>query len=119
MAKKAAAVAVAEPAAPPPLQPPSKMDAVREAIREGMDKPQDGVAYIKEKYGLEIKPAMFSAYKTSMKVKSSGGKKTATKKTTTTTTDNGISVDMVKGVKELVDRFGASAVREMVSVFED
>jgi hypothetical protein len=41
----------------------TKADAVRAALTAGVDKPADGAAYVKEKFGLEVSPQQFSTYK--------------------------------------------------------
>src|SRR3954468_20398166 len=52
---------------------PTKADAVRQALKEGVESPQDGVAYVKEKFGLEITAQQFSTYKSIEKKKGNGG----------------------------------------------
>lgn len=47
----------------------TKSEAVRRALADGVDQPADGVAYIRDNFGLEISPTHFSA------VKSTEGKK--------------------------------------------
>jgi hypothetical protein len=47
----------------------TKTEAVRRALADGVDQPADGVAYIRDNFGLEISPTHFSA------VKSTEGKK--------------------------------------------
>src|SRR3954465_7440146 len=53
---------------------PTKADAVREALKEGVESPQDGVAYVREKFGLEITAQQYSTYKSIEKKKAAGGK---------------------------------------------
>jgi hypothetical protein len=47
----------------------TKSEAVRRALADGVDQPADGVAYIRDNFGVEISPTHFSA------VKSTEGKK--------------------------------------------
>ena len=42
----------------------SKMDAARAAIRGGAAMPQAGAAHVKERYGIDISPNVFSSHKT-------------------------------------------------------
>ena len=98
---------------PPVLM--SKADAVRAALKEGKKKPAEGVAFIKEKFGIDIGPQMFSAYK-------SAGKRTGRGRKVTVT-GNGIhgrglggALDLVVGVRQLIDKHGADKVVEMANV---
>ncbi len=46
----------------------TKSEAVRRTLADGVDQPADGVAYIRDNFGLEIGPQHFSAVKsTSLK----------------------------------------------------
>jgi hypothetical protein len=47
----------------------TKSEAVRRAISAGFDKPVEGVAYIKDQFGIDIGPTHFSAVKTTEKKK--------------------------------------------------
>src|SRR4051794_11734926 len=47
----------------------TKSEAVRRALADGVDQPADGVAYIKDNFGLEIGPQHFSAVKATEKKK--------------------------------------------------
>jgi hypothetical protein len=47
----------------------TKSEAVRRALADGVDQPADGVAYIKDNFGLEIGPGHFSAVKAGEKKK--------------------------------------------------
>jgi hypothetical protein len=90
----------------------SKAEAVRQAIAAGVDQPQEASAYIKEKFGLEVSPPMFSSYKSQMKKRQGGrGRRKAR--------GNGPAggVDLARKVKALVDEYGADAVKEMAEVF--
>ena len=73
MAKKAATKAAETAAAPEGNEGAhgkiTKSEAVRRALADGVDQPADGVAYIRDNFGLEISPTHFSA------VKSTEGKK--------------------------------------------
>lgn len=109
---------------------PTKADAVRQAIAEGKDAPQEGVAYIKEKFGLDITAQQFSTYKSIAKKKAAGGSGTSSGRgpggrrkavrSTAGTGSNGTgsAADLARQVKSLVDAYGAGQVKSMVEVFE-
>jgi hypothetical protein len=50
----------------------SKAEAIRRALSAGMDSPEDGVAYIKSRFGLEVSNQHFSATKSQIKSKGGG-----------------------------------------------
>lgn len=115
---KAAAAATAEvTATQPQAEPMSKADAVRKALAAGKELPTEGVAYVKAEFGVEVSPAMFSAYKAAEKKKADRG---AAPKATTDgpRVGNGEAVEFVRQVKGLVEQYGAQAVRDMVKVFD-
>lgn len=110
---------------------PTKADAVRQAITEGKEVPQEGVAYIKEKFGLDITPQQFSTYKSIAKKKAAGsgtgvgngrrgGGRRKTVRTAVDAGSNGMgnAADLARQVKSLVDAYGAGQVKSMVEVFE-
>lgn len=96
----------------------TKADAVRAAIAEGVTKPQDAVEWIKTKFDLDLTPAHFSSYKSQQAKKevviSSGGRK---KESGGGIVDNGSPVELARQVKQLVDKFGARNVQDMIGVF--
>lgn len=47
----------------------SKAEAVRQALSAGMDRPADGVEFIKAHYGIEIENQTFSTYKAQQKAR--------------------------------------------------
>jgi hypothetical protein len=101
----------------------TKADAVRAAIKAGHDMPQAASEYIKTSYGLEVTPQQFSTYK-SLENKR-GGKKARKAQATaspvpkaTQTVHASNPADLARGVKSLVETFGADAVKGMVGVFE-
>src|SRR5882762_7309855 len=53
----------------------TKSEAVRRALADGVDQPTEGVAYIKDNFGLEISPGHFSAVKAGEKKKASPASK--------------------------------------------
>jgi hypothetical protein len=100
----------------------SKTAAVRAAIAEGVDKPADGVSYVKEKFGVDITAQYFSIIKSQVKKK---GPSPRVRKTASGTTGvgNGKAVgtaaDLARQVKTLVEAYGADAVKGMAEVFAD
>src|SRR5947209_18599369 len=50
----------------------TKSEAVRRALADGVDQPADGVAYVRDNFGLEIGPQHFSAVKSAHLKKQAG-----------------------------------------------
>src|SRR4051794_15155379 len=90
----------------------SKADAVREAIKEGVEKPQDGVSYVKEKHGLDITPQQFSTYKANDKKKAGapparrGRKPAAVTAARASTNGTANMAAQMERIKALVDSLG-------------
>jgi hypothetical protein len=110
---------------------PTKADAVREALKEGVDSPQDGAAYVKQKFRLDITPQQFSTYKSIEKKKANGGgtgvgngrrgggrPKADRPANGAASKGTGNAADLARQVKSLVDAYGAGQVKSMVEVFE-
>jgi hypothetical protein len=103
----------------------SKMEAVRQTLAHGIEKPQEGVDHIKEKFGLDVPTGIFSSYKSAINSKkgSTPGKrgrkpKSATTGTSSVSNDNGKNVlQLAQEVKALVGKYGADAVKGMADVF--
>lgn len=109
----------------------TKADAVRAALAEGIETPDEGIAFIKSRYGIDMGKAMFSSYKSQQKAKAGqsgvhrqgvrkGGrprKAPETPASAATGVDVGIVADLA-AVKRLVERMGAGQVREMIALFE-
>jgi membrane-associated protease RseP (regulator of RpoE activity) len=130
MAKKAAATAAPTPAAPPDPTATatiSKADAVRAALAEGKDSPEEGVEFIKTKYGIEMTKPTFSSYKAqdkARKAKAGNGKPApaAPRPKPVAASSNGHAgnpAELAREVKALVEKFGAVAVKEMTDVFAE
>jgi hypothetical protein len=107
----------------------TKATAVREALKEGVENPQEGVAYIKEKFKIDITAQQFSTYKSIEKSKKAGGNKkrgrgrggrpasgTASTDGKQASTD---PVELARQVKSLVKAYGAPAVSGMLAVLAD
>jgi hypothetical protein len=101
----------------------TKREAVRRALAAGMDKPKAGVEYIREKFGIAIDPHTFSLSKVA--VRKQEAKKQQAKERGGEGVTGGLTggaddaAALAKGVKQLVDRFGAEAVGKMLGVFVD
>src|SRR5688572_10070274 len=99
-----------------------KSDAMRAAIAEGHDKPQAASAFIKEKFGLDVTPQVFSTFK-SIENKKNGNKGRRSSrgaKPEGNVTGNGLvadPADLARNVKKLVEQHGAKAVADMAKVF--
>jgi hypothetical protein len=110
---------------PEGLKTMTKTEAVKQAIAAGLDKPKEAVAYIKEKFGLDVGAQMFSSYKSQLNRKGGAapakrGRKAGVSKGTETHGLKGYGtsgVELAREVKKLVDGFGAVAVKEMADVF--
>ncbi|QEL16924.1 hypothetical protein [Limnoglobus roseus] len=113
-----------EEAAAKPAETISKADTVRKAMAAGKDNPTEGSIYIQAEFGLDVPPQVFSTYKTIEKKKAEGKPGRAAKPTEPTAAPNakpvkGDAVELVRQVKELVETYGADAVRDMTRVFAD
>src|SRR4051812_49140288 len=94
----------------------SKADAVRAALAAGMDKPQEGVAYIKGQFGLDLSTQMFSSYK-SQEAKRAGKGRRRRGRSAGVSAGNGTSgsnghgpaglAGQIQAIKTLVDNLGA------------
>jgi hypothetical protein len=121
MAKKAADD---QPTSQPKM---TKTDAVKAALAEGVDKPEDGVAFIRDRFGLEVTNAQFSTYKSLAKAKGAAkrGRKGARKGHEERSTPKGhtvgnglVAVDDLEAVKGLVAKIGADQVKRIAGLFE-
>jgi len=105
----------------------SKADAVRAALKAGHDKPQEASTYIKETYGLDVTPQVVSTYKSIDNKRKGKGKKRGRKPAAEAAAAPGPKAsskphmanpaDLARGVKSLVETYGADAVRDMAGVF--
>ena len=104
----------------------SKMEAVRQTLAAGIEKPQEAVAHIKEKFGLDVPTAIFSSYKSAINSKKGStpgkrGRKAKVGSTNIASATNGKitghGIELALGVKALVGKYGADAVKGMADVF--
>lgn len=122
--KAGAHAAAAEPAAeasdgvlapPATEQKVSGMEAVRQALAAGVDKPKEAVEYIKAKYGLDMKPQMFSSYKSNVQKKALGVRPGGGGKRPLPGGIMGLA-DSFTSLRALVSQYGADEVRRLIDV---
>lgn len=104
----------------------NKSEAVRQTLSAGIDNPTDGSKHIKETFGLDVTPQVFSTIKSITNKKKAGGKAPgrkakaaaaapAPKAMRAVQTSN--PADLARQVKALVDTHGVDAIKEMADVF--
>ncbi len=129
MAKKAAAKPVAATQEQAPVsEQVSKAEAVRRTIKDGVVKPIEAVAYIKEKFGIDMSAAMFSSYKSSEAKKAGGGTagpvgrpgrpagRPALHARPVAANGSG-PAEAAEAVKLLVDQYGPDEVKKLADLF--
>lgn len=105
----------------------SKSEAVRRALSDGVDQPADGVAYIRDNFGLEIGPQHFSAVKSThlkkqgrVKVRVKGREKAAPKQAPAAPTADAIGendlIAAMEAMKPLVASLGKEQVKRIVDL---
>jgi hypothetical protein len=107
----------------------TKATAVREALKEGVANPQEGLAFVKEKFKIEMTAQQFSTYKSIEKSKKGGprrqggrgkvGRPASGKASTDGKQASTDPVELARQVKSLVKAYGAPAVSEMLAVLAD
>lgn len=99
----------------------TKTEAVRRALADGADTPAEGVAYAKEKFGLDITPQQFSTYKSIAKKKAGGGSAGRGRRSSAAYGNGQAagSAALARDVKRLVETYGADAVTDMAKVFAE
>lgn len=94
---------------------PSKADMVRDALGElGNAPPKELQAWIKSKYGAEIKTQMLSSYKSNL-MKKKGGKR-GPKPKATGGGGGSIGVDELMALRKLIVRVGSDQVQSLIKV---
>ena len=104
------------------------MEAVRRMLADDPEmKPGDGIEAIKKKYGLEMSPANFSAYKSQTRAKAGegagkgkgkGGRpKAAPTKAPAAGASGADPLEAAQQVKALVGRYGADTVKGLADLF--
>jgi len=109
--------------------PIKKVEAVRRALADGAEKPEDGIAYIKTKFGIEMTNTQFSVTKSNLRKKESEGGKKRGRKVRTTKAETppvatpakkaaaGDIVDAMENIKKLVHQLGAAQVKRLADLF--
>lgn len=103
--------------------PVTKADAVRAALAAGKSLPDEGVAYVKAEFGLDISKAMFSSYKTAEKARArkKGGRPRGRRPGAgaPAVARNGKAdvVEALATIKKLVDELGVDQVVRIAQVF--
>ncbi|QEL14813.1 hypothetical protein [Limnoglobus roseus] len=113
-----------EPAAPP-VEKITQREAVEKAIAAGKGSPVDGVAYVKEQFGITLGNAAFSTLKSQLKKASNPSPKKADRasespKPALRATDSGppgVALQ-VEAIKSLVEMLGANQVISIARLFE-
>lgn len=108
-----------------PTETITKTEAVKAALAEGMESPEEGVAFIKSKYGLDITKPQFSTYKSLSKKKNGGSMRAksqpmASAPAAAPTPARSASGDVAVGVetiKSLVDKLGVDQVVRIAQLF--
>jgi hypothetical protein len=134
----------AEPAAPPEDRPQghagpdaggeavSKSAAAREAIAQGIESPEDAVAFIKQRFGIEMSKPHFSAVKSQLKKREASGGSAAPKARRgrkpkaavegylappkVVPTGEGDLLEALEAMKPLVASLGAEKVKRIVDL---
>jgi len=124
MGRKPASASAAAPQSGTPSHAMTKADAVRAAIADGADKPIDGAAYIKEKFGLDVTPQQFSTYKSLAKKKGGQeghgkrGRKPAAKPAAASSANGPKDVvQALEAIKALVNQLGVDQVQRIAEIF--
>lgn len=93
---------------------PTKADMVRDAMSElGNVPPKEMQAWIKSKYGAEIKTQMLSSYKSNLSKKKKGGGGRRGRKAAGGG-GGAVGVDEVLALRKLIARMGADQVQSLV-----
>jgi len=109
----------------------TKGEMVRQAIEGGATMPIDGIAWIKEKFGIDMKPNNFSNFKSTLSkgsassvarqptVPGRGGSSVTKRPNGRTTRDGdrgGIRLEELATLRILVDRVGPQGIAEAVGL---
>jgi hypothetical protein len=126
----------ASPKAAPAREATSKTDAVRQALAAGFEGPQEGTAYIRQEFGIEIAPPHFSAVKSQLKKKGGTGaadgrkgKRGRPKGSTSKAVEGYLApppkpvasggsdlLDAMEAMKPLIAQYGADQVKRIVDL---
>jgi hypothetical protein len=97
----------------------SKMEGVRRALTElgieGSNK--DIQTFLKSRFGIDMDLSMISTYKSNLKAAGRiGVHRKPVDPAMHTTASNGITLDDIRAVKEVIDKVGAEKVRQLAEV---
>lgn len=97
----------------------TKAEAVRTALADGFETPAEGVAYIRDKFGLDVPNQMFSSYKAAAKKKDAGGSKGVRvgRPGRNGKPSDAAVLEVAGQVKTLVDKHGYPTVRACLDLF--
>lgn len=117
--KKAEAVVIEQPphqeiahTAAPTL---SKTDMIRQAIAAGQVTPTAGTNWIREQFGVTLPTNLFSTTKYSLERRAKSNTRVVSRPNTPAVDP----VELVRQVKQLVNKFGAEQVRSMIEVLSE
>lgn len=101
---------------------PSKADMVRAAVAEGIEKPQEGVDFIKARFGVEMGKPMFSSYRAQQKARErkAAGEPAAARRSSVAApprnaAPGGIVAD-IADIRRLLATHGKEGLRELIEV---
>jgi hypothetical protein len=95
----------------------SESEAVRRALADGVDQPADGVAYFKDRFGLEMVPQHFGAVKSAhLKKHGIPTVNTRFQKTEPSATGEAAPIDTLEMLKPLIALYGADKVKRLVDL---
>jgi hypothetical protein len=114
-----------------PAEKISKADAVRAAMAEGNDTPEEGVAFISKRFGVEVTRQQFSSYKSQEKARQQkkGGQEEngqqgkraveAPVAEVVPAPRNGTPdvAESIQAIKSLVDTLGVDQVKQIAEIF--
>lgn len=103
----------------------SGAEAVRRTLAEGIEKPIEAVAHMKEKYGVDMKPQVFSSYKSTEQKRAAGGQNPVSSRpgrprtyTRPAAPIGGSSpAEAAESVRDLVERYGPDEVKKLADLF--
>jgi hypothetical protein len=101
----------------------TKADAVRAALAEGVEAPDEAIAFIKSRFGIEISKPHYSSYKSQLKAKAASQSRVnkvprapAASTPAVAKDDVGIVADLA-AMKRLVEKLGVEQVKQMAGLF--
>ncbi len=97
----------------------TQAEAVRQALASGVSSSKAGMAFIKKKFGLSLKPQAYYSYKSQLLKKN--GKPTTRNVATAPAPAKSIAkndLGDLRTVRALVDKYGAEHVKEIVELFQ-